>query len=104
MGARVRLFSKKEIQKRLNEAQTLASVNADIQQVQMQINQAEQDYMKRIEPLRKKLIELQAQQSNLQGQQASQTQVTQPGTVAMQKPGATQPQGGVQASPGATTV
>lgn len=100
MPAKVRLFTKKEIQRRLNEAQTLANVNAEIQQIQMQIENAKRDYQKRVEPLEKKLIELQTQQSNLSGQQTQQP-ATQ-ATSSQQQ--AAQPQGGIQAAPGATSV
>lgn len=100
MPAKVRLFTKKEIQRRLNEAQTLANVNAEIQQIQMQIENAKRDYQKRIEPLEKKLIELQTQQSNLSGQQTQQPAAQ--ATSTQQQ--AAQPQGGIQAAPGATTA
>lgn len=103
MTVKVRLFSKAEKMRRLNEAQNIASVSGEIEQLQTQIQQAEQDYMKRIEPLKKKLIELQAQLSTLQGQSAQVVQ--KPGQVAAQQvvPGQ-QPQRGVAAAPGATAT
>ena len=98
--AKVRLFSKAEMQRRLNEAQTVANITSDIEQIQLQINQALQDYNKRVDPLKKKLIELQAQLSNLNGaQQQATQQTTQPGQA---QPAGQQPQGGAAASPGAT--
>jgi len=98
--AKVRLFSKAEMQRRLNEAQTVANITSDIEQIQLQINQALQDYNKRVDPLKKKLIELQAQLSNLNGTQQQATQQTaQPGQT---QPAGQQPQGGAAASPGAT--
>ena len=101
--AKVRLFSKAEMQRRLNEAQTVANITSNIEQIQLQINQALQDYNKRVDPLKKKLIELQAQLSNLNGAQQA-TQQTTPAQPGQAQPAGQQPQGGVAASPGATTV
>ena len=98
--AKVRLFSKAEMHRRLNEAQTVANISSNIEQIQLQINQALQDYNKRVDPLKKKLIELQAQLNNLNGAQQQATQQTaQPGQA---QPAGQQPQGGAAASPGAT--
>ena len=93
---KVRLFNKKEVdrRRRLYEAEAIDNIAAEIARINTQMEQIKRDCQRRLEPLEKKLIELNKQQSSILGKLG--TQVSQ-SNVQNQ----TTPTNGINAAPGA---